>query len=307
MLTAKSKYLKRTVTRLISFFSVTILAFTFTATFLMTNLIPVTESGLSISHSLESKGEKKSDKVLKLRKEAKKLFKKKKWQKASKSLTKLKKMVQGHEKAMVEKMLFRTMGEIAWGKLKKSIKEKHKPHVVVAKVGKFIKKYKESRPLLKKAEVYQQSWLDKIYTTIEDFEDDRELDYDIQLISNPKLVKQGKRAGRWHTEKFKQYHILIKCPRDWSAHHTLVLWIHSKKKGGRLTFDVLSDKENYFEAWNVIDWVGWKELKIPFQGKKARFRKEGRPKWTRIDSLRIWKDEGKGIDIIIDDIRLGKN
>ena len=129
--------------------------------------------------------------------------------------------------------------------------------------------------------------------------------FEVATVSTASLKSNPPTAAASSVLILSEDHIWIDVnQRDWTRFQWVVLWVYSQGKGGRLTIDAVTHEDHYFEAWNNVDWVGWKEVRIPFQGKKARFRTEGRPRWERIDGIRIWKDEGRGVDIVIDDIRL---
>ena len=221
------------------------------------------------------------------------LYKQKKWKEAATALRKLKGKVEKEERPKIERMLSHTQGEMKWKKLRASIKKSSKPRAVITKVDKFIRKHRKSRALRKKAESYKKRWLKKIYTTIEDFEKNRELDQDLKIVKDPTLVKQGKYAARWVSRHRGDYSVLIDCAIDWTEYHTLVLWIHASKKGGRLTLDALADEDDYFEAWNNIDWVGWKEVRIRFKGKKLDSDRRGSPIGPRSRSCGFGKIEAQ--------------
>ena len=229
------------------------------------------------------------------------------WKAAKRALQKLRAKAPKYERTEIDAQLRRVSGELDWIKIEKKAAKasKGKVRASYAKVMDFRKEYKDVRELIRKSQKLYSSLRRRLFRSIENFEKDDDLDPDLRVVTDDDLVKEGRRAARWSAGAIGESSIYFEnVPRDWSKYRYVTLWVHSKKKGGRVTIDAFCTDDDYFESWNNIDWVGWKRLRVPFQGKGARFSKNGKASWTNVDSLRIWKDEGKEIDIVIDDVCL---
>lgn len=155
---------------------------------------------------------------------------------------------------------------------------------------------------------------------IEDFEDwadDCEEDEEIRderrkcLVDDEKLVKHGDWAVRWTTGVGAAFWFLDSPTPNWAEYDYFCCWIFNEKVGkrpGYLEVEPQTASGHYFQALLPIDWVGWKEFRIPFKGKGGKFGKEGKASWDAIEG--VWLDHhswsGIGVDVIIDDIRLEK-
>ncbi len=228
------------------------------------------------------------------------------WEKAAAALRKLQALSTASEKSNLEGISTRLSGEKEWDKIEKEYPSSQ-PRRVITKIDAFLKKYGEEPDFKTRAEELRKKAIAEVYHTIEDFEKDRkDLDIDLVRIQEPGKVKQGTFAARWVSKKKDSDAVYFPAgpAQDWTKFSALVLWIYSEKPNGRLTIDAVSGEDDYFEAWNNIDWTGWKEVRLPLRGKESRFHKDGKPDWANVGDLRVWKDKVVSVEIIIDDIRL---
>ena len=65
---------------------------------------------------------------------------------------------------------------------------------------------------------------------------------------------------------------------------------------------------HYFQYLLTIDWTGWREVRMPLQGKRSKFGKHGNADWSMIERLDFEHDDdtGTAVEIVVDDIRLEK-
>ncbi|MCZ6691702.1 MAG: hypothetical protein O7H41_19115 [Planctomycetota bacterium] len=245
-----------------------------------------------------------------LRTEIEKRFGKGEWREAAKAIRKLRLMVKGEEKEELDGALLRCNGEREWEKFKKLRRSSKRPGKVLKSLDKFIKKFGEDETLLERAEMVREKIRKDVVFVIEGFEDGLDNVYGTsgEIVEGPGEVKEGKAAFRWKTMSLGEEEVRIGSEErsDWTPYRYLTMWIYSAKPGTRLTIDAITTGEDYFEAWSTIDWSGWKKIRLPLQGRGARFRKVGRASWSDIIGVRIWKDEGKPIDIILDEVCLEK-
>ena len=233
------------------------------------------------------------------------------WSRAAKAVRRLRAMTKGEEREAADALLLRINGEKEWEKIQKLRKSSAKPGKVISKLKKFIKKFGEDDDLLERGEDALERIMKEVSAIVDNFEDglDRVVGPGTEIVSGDGKVKEGESALRWKLDTYQEDEIQISPDQnDWSQYDFLSMWIHSSKPNWRLTIDaVTAAPDQYFECFNNITWTGWKHLRLPLRGRGSRFAARGKPSWNMIDYLRLWKDEGSSVDIIVDDIRLEKS
>lgn len=228
------------------------------------------------------------------------------WKAAGKTARTLKGMLRGDERDEMEAVILRIKGEAEWEKVMKAKKDGKKPSKILSSLRKFTKKFGKDEELLERAREMEEVVIAPYVDMVADFEGDTEdtfLGNGAGIVTEPR--KQGKCALQWSWSDSDSESLYIASQvQDWSDSPFVSMWIHSKRKGSRLTIDVVSDVDDFYECWSNIDWVGWKLVRLPLRGRGARFATRGKPSWGNIIAMRFWKDEGTPIDIVIDDIRI---
>jgi hypothetical protein len=268
--------------------------------------------GLATAQAIaDDKEEEKAE----LREELDEQMEEKDWKAASKTADSLRRLLKGDEREELDSTILRIDGEIEWAKIKKAHDSgKKKPSKILKMLHKFVRKYGKDEEFLERTEYLERVALKGYVEIVEDFEESGEEEEDLEdrfigrgarIVETPR--KQGEQALKWRNGESDEASLFLESRvSDWSEYVFLSMWIHSETTGSRLTIDAMTDFDSYFECWNNIDWKGWKHIRIPIQGRGAKFGARGRPVWTEIIALRFWKDEGREIDIVIDDIRLEK-
>lgn len=82
-------------------------------------------------------------------------------------------------------------------------------------------------------------------------------------------VKEGKYSARWADLPKNGAVSTEKIPHDWTGYNALSVWIYSEKNTRQeviLILDSRSDpaKFSYLSEKFTVDWIGWKEVTIPF-------------------------------------------
>ncbi len=253
--------------------------------------------------------EARDAKIKDLEEQIEQKMKEKDWTRAASAVRKLRLLVKGEEREEADALLLRVNGEKEWEKISKARQGTIRPGKLLGKLRHFLKKYGENEELRERAEELRAAIRKDVIYVIDDFEEADPDDYDRDTKLVP-VRDRGEEAGHglhWKTdslrEKELQFHFDVS---DWTPYESLSYWIYTEQKGGRLTIDCVTDNDHFFEARNNIDWIGWKQIRIPLQGRGSRFRREGKATWSNIQWIRFWKDEGKPIDMILDDIQLEK-
>ncbi|MCZ6690899.1 MAG: hypothetical protein O7H41_15005 [Planctomycetota bacterium] len=253
--------------------------------------------------------EARDAKIKDLKNQIEQRIKEKDWTKAGSAIRKLRLLVKGEQREEADALLLRVKGEKEWEKVSKARRGKTRPGKLLGKLRHFLKKYGENEELRERAEELRAAIRKDVIYVIDDFEEADSDDYgrDTEIVPVRNRGEEEGHGLRWKTESRReeelQFHFDVS---DWTPYESLSFWIYAEEKGGRLTIDCVTDNDHFFEAWNNIDWTGWKQIRIPLQGRGSRFRKKGKPAWSNIQWIRFWKDEGKPIDIIIDDMQLEK-
>ncbi|MEK6795636.1 MAG: heparinase II/III family protein [Spirochaetota bacterium] len=131
----------------------------------------------------------------------------------------------------------------------------------------------------------------------------------IELSSVQK--KQGKTSGLWKEHEKNKSIGTEKFVHDWSGFSEMRLWIYSEKNTGETMIIILNSRTDpkvfsYFSAQIVVNWQGWKEVKLPFRKFGVSRDPAG---WQQIDSISITVD-GWGLKphpestLYMDDMRL---
>ena len=206
-------------------------------------------------------------------------------------------------------------------KIEKDYRKKRKPRKTSRNLAKFLREYSDVPVLVEKGEELLEVARSEYVLVLEDFEDWKAGDGDddgkkrerMTVVDDPKFVKHGRKACRWNSGKGWDYWSIESPQPDWSEYDYFCAWIYNEKVGprpGRIDIEPTVGGYHYFRTFLVIDWVGWKEIRIPLTGRASMFGRHGNPDWTSIERVDFDHDDyyggGTAIDIIIDDIRLEK-
>jgi hypothetical protein len=253
--------------------------------------------------------DEREEKIRDLREQIEQRMQDKDWSKATTAIRKLRILLKGVDREEADALLLRVKGEKEWEKIRKAARKKTRPGKMLGTLQRFLERYGEDLELRERGEKLRDTILADVRYVIDDFEEADADDYDTDTSIVP-IRDRGEDDGfglRWMTPSLKeeeiQFHFDV---TDWTPYASISFWIHAKEKGGRITLDCVTENDNYFEAWNHIDWTGWKHIRIPLRGRGCRFSQDGKATWSNIQWIRFWKDEGKPIDIIIDEIQLEK-
>ncbi|MDX9980052.1 MAG: heparinase II/III family protein [Lentisphaeria bacterium] len=108
------------------------------------------------------------------------------------------------------------------------------------------------------------------------------------LKAVPAPERPGETAAQWAGAGTGGVATLEPVPADWSAHHVLCFDLHAEgAKGASFILNAVSDPEpegrsNYFLHKLVVDWEGWREVRIPLIDFQRTRTPEG---WQAVDSL----------------------
>ena len=232
------------------------------------------------------------------------------WSEAASKIRKLRVLLEGDEREEADTLRLRVNGEKEWALIRKARRGKSRPGKRLDRIKRFLKKYGECESLRKRAEDLRESIRKDVFHVIDDFDDADVEGYsrDTEIVAVKDRGDDGGHALHWKTDSTgeREIHFDEFEQHDWTPYEALSMWVYSENEGTRLTIDLCTDRDSFFEAWSNIDWTGWKKLRLTLRGRGSRFRRDGKPAWENIQYLRLWKAEGQPVDIIIDDIVLEK-
>lgn len=223
------------------------------------------------------------------------------------------------EKEEVGGLALLAEGELALEKIETDYRKKQKHRKTARELAKFLRKYSEQEELAEKAKEILQVARSQYVLIIEDFEDWESDDEDnrrntrrFTLIDDPKLVKHGDWSCRWRAGKGWDYWSIKSPQLDWSEYDYFCMWIFNEKmekRPGRIEIEPHSGGYHYFQYYLAIDWVGWKEIRMPLRGRASKFGRHGNPDWSSIEEIDFDHDDDIGtmVNIIVDDIHLEKH
>ncbi|MCA8959451.1 MAG: hypothetical protein KDC38_03010 [Planctomycetes bacterium] len=144
-----------------------------------------------------------------------------------------------------------------------------------------------------------------MFTVIDNFEFEREAQRDVRLVASPK--HWGKRAMHWKDSRIyeSKWHI-YPLHTDWTEEQALVFWCHAEKPGQVFELRVWTASGGAHLASVSVRWTGWQEVRLPFLGKDSPFRSDPGAKWSDVQSIQFFKEEGGRIDLTFDDIMVEK-
>ncbi|MCZ6689763.1 MAG: hypothetical protein O7H41_09180 [Planctomycetota bacterium] len=220
------------------------------------------------------------------------------------------------EKAEVSDLLTTAEGRLALDEIETYYRKRQKIRKPVRDLNKFIGEFEEFPELVEKAKGLLQALRSQFVHVLEDFEEWDEDDPTraggkMTPVEDAKLVKHGEKSARWKTGTGWSS-LLIDCTGlDWGEYAFFCAWIFNEKKSPRpsyIRFDPTSGMDHYWAYRLAVDWVGWKEIRMPLSGRGSLFSKHGNPQWDSIEYLRIRHDDEAGgrLEVILDDIRLEK-
>lgn len=263
---------------------------------------------LVIAVVLGASGQDAGDDSKALTLQIEKHIEKREWKEARAAAKKLKRMLSADRRKDAVALLTRIDGREAFCKIQDSWKKSKHPKKAESQLARFLKKYAKSSELRKLVAPLQKEVREALYHVIEDFEEEVDPEYWIAVRGSEK-VRQGEVGARWRSQRLDESTAYLYCDvKDWTQYTHLVLWIYNAdaKKGGTITLDPYGEgpDEDYFQYLLTVNWKGWKELRLPLQGKKSRFQRHGKADWKTVDTLRFYKEDGRKIDIVVDDVRL---
>ncbi len=249
------------------------------------------------------------EEVAALRMELAAQVKAKEWKKAIATAKKIRRKVSVEERKEVDKTIFHIKGTEEYNKLHEAAFKTKNPQALFKKIDAFLKKYGKDEQLRVFGFILREVIKQMIYEPLEGFEGGvQDKESVLAVVSEPRLVKQGRRAARWESKSISdEYAYIFFDEHDWTHYTHLVFWLYAEKPAGRIAIHLTTDLEDFFEGLLNISWKGWKEVRLPLHGKKARFRRTGKADWKQIKTLRLWKEEGRRIQVVLDDFRLERS
>lgn len=213
---------------------------------------------------------------------------------------------------VAERLAAHAEGGAELDKIEKAFRQSSKPRTTARKLDRFLEEYREIDELAERAAELREAARSMYVLVLEDFED-RKADEDSRLtiVDDPELVKHGEKAGRWNAGAGYRTFTYESPQPDISGYDFWCAWIYNAKKGprpGHVRIDANSGGEHYFSFFLAIDWVGWKEIRMPLRGRASQFARHGNPDWALIEYFDIYHDDDAGtpVDLVLDDIRLEK-
>ncbi len=240
------------------------------------------------------------------------------WKKAAKAIKKYGKKYAktDEEKVEVAQLMATAEGNPTLEKISKEYRKNQKHLTAAKKLRKFLVKYYEEEDLRERAEQLLEAARSSYVLVLEDFEpvedgpDGGEM-RDDTFTDDRKHVKHGLWARRFKSRSWSTICYFNSPEPDLTKYAFYCMWIYNAEKAKNmphLRIDAMSGGSSYFSYFLAIDWVGWREIRMPLHGKRSLFGRHRNPDWAAIETFRIWhEDEGAApLDIIIDDIRLEK-
>ncbi|MCZ6601502.1 MAG: hypothetical protein O6952_00690 [Planctomycetota bacterium] len=220
------------------------------------------------------------------------------------------------EKDEISDLLTTVEGRQDLDEIETYYRKRQKIRKPVRDLNKFIGEFAEFPELVERAKGLLQALRSQFVHVLEDFEvwdedDPTRAGGKMTPVEDAKLVKHGKKSARWKTGPGWSSYAIDCTGLDWGEYAYFCAWIFNEKKPSRpsyIRFDPTSGGDHYWAYRLVVDWVGWKEIRMPLSGRGSLFSKHGNPHWDSIDYLQILHDDDAGgrVDVILDDIRLEK-
>ncbi|RLQ96128.1 heparinase II/III domain-containing protein [Falsibacillus albus] len=122
---------------------------------------------------------------------------------------------------------------------------------------------------------------------VDDFEDPGKW---TSLTASTEHVKSGTYSGKWEGIDKKKVVQSKSIPSDWSKYDYLSVWVYSEKATGTSIYIILNSDNpateglDYYLASFNVDWVGWKQIKIP----RSSFAPSRQPLgWDHISDMKF--------------------
>ncbi|MCZ6691863.1 MAG: chondroitinase family protein [Planctomycetota bacterium] len=233
------------------------------------------------------------------------------WEKASSSIRKLLRMTKGEEKDELSVLLERVNGEKAWVKIVEAHGSSKAPRRILKKIEEFRKEFGEHSHLARRAEELRSLIRSDLIYMIEGFETGG-LDADRgRTVLESADIKEGKQALRWTSKDLEMDYLYVYPDRtDWTGYSYLCMWIYSEEPQTSLQVTAITKYDAYwpeqYSSTIRLDFKGWRRIRLALRGKRRSFAKSGRADWASIDSICLIKEEGKRLNIILDEICLEK-
>ena len=233
------------------------------------------------------------------------------WEKASSSIRKLLRLTKGEEKDDLSALLDRVNGERAWVKIVAAHRSSRRPQRILKKLVEFQKKFGEHAHLARRAEKLRNLIRADLICMIEDFESGGLEAGRGRTVLERANIKEGKQALRWTSKDLEMDYLYVYPGRtDWTGYDYLSMWIYCEEPQSTLQINAITKYDAYWpEQYSCaigLDFKGWKRFRLSLRGKRRRFAKSGRADWASIASICFVKEEGKLLDIILDEICLEK-
>lgn len=221
------------------------------------------------------------------------------------------------EKEEASQLMDRANGFLKFEKIEADYRKKEKARKASKELTKLLGKYHHVPDLKEKASELLDAVRSTYVLVIEDFEDweaeegedDGRISRKRAIVRDPKFVKHGEASCRWSAGRGWGYWRIDSPELDWTKYDLFCVWIYNEKLGkrpGRIEIEPRSGGWHYFQYYLAIDWVGWKEIRMPLRGRTSKFGRHGNPDWSSIETIDFDHDDdvGTSVNIIIDDIRL---
>jgi hypothetical protein len=211
------------------------------------------------------------------------------------------------EKEEVDALLRAAEGGMDLDAITEEYRKRKRPRRAVTRLDDLVREYRDLPGLISRAEKLRESLRSLYVLQVEDFEKETS-----ESVEDPDLVRHGKRSTRWKPrDREAALDTLLPEPQDWTEHAFFCAWIHSPDRTYPSTQLRISAIEGplpyaWFEAYLVVDWKGWRNVRIPLRGRQGRFRPHGKPGWTGIGRIMVFQEQGPLTELIIDDVRVEK-
>lgn len=246
-----------------------------------------------------------------LRKQVREYMEAGKWKKATSAIQKLRRTAKGDEKKELSTLLDRVKGEQEWQKILTARGSSTKPGKLLSMISKFLKKFADDEEIRQRAEDLREEIMGEIVCMLDDFEGGASEAGRGKTALVKDKVKGGEYALQWMSNTLQDDYLYVEMEQtDWSKYDYLCMWIYSQSPQGRLQVDVVTRHDEQwpdrFVGYIAMNRSGWKRIRLPLRGKRSSFSKQGKADWTHIEDLCFEKEEGKRMDIILDEICLEK-
>ena len=233
------------------------------------------------------------------------------WKKASSSIRKLLRMTKGDEKDDLSTVLDRVNGEQAWMKIVAAHRSSRSPQRILEKIDEFRKKFGKHAHLDRRAEELRKLIRADLIYMIDGFESGG-LEADKgRTVLDTAHTKEGKQALRWTSKGREMDYLYVYSDRtDWTGYSYLSMWIYCEEPQSALEVNAItkfdSQWPDQYSCTIGLDFKGWRRFRLALGGKRSKFARSGQADWASIASICLVKEEGKRLDIILDEICLEK-